>query len=526
MTDYGHALEFGAFLTPAAAGHETVSRLAGYADDIGLDLIGVQDHPYQAAFLDTWTLLSYLAARTRRVRLFPDVANLPLRPPAVLARSAASLDILSGGRAELGLGAGAFTDGVAAMGGPRRAAGEGVAALAEAIEVIRALWGRPLDRPGQDRPGQDRPAGDQTGRGIRMAGEHYRLAGAHPGPVPPHPIGIWVGSYQPRMLRLTGRLADGWLPSSAYAAPDQIAGMTKLIDAAAEDTGRDPAAIRRIYNISGRFAGRGGAGFLDGPPGRWADQLTELALEYGMSGFILAPGPDAERDLRILAEEVAPRVREAVERARRRDGDGPETSGAEAPAGPPALVTASASPSGAAGRPGRPHAPKGDWSALAPQQRARAQQLVQVHDHLRKEMTQIEDVIDQVAAGQAGPEAARSVLNQLTMRQNYWTLGAFCASYCRLLTLHHTIEDEAMFPELVRGQESLAPVIRQLSLEHEEIAGILTSLDAALVDMMEDSGKLAEVRDHAEQLSALLGSHLDYEEEELLEPLGRLDIAL
>jgi hemerythrin-like domain-containing protein len=78
----------------------------------------------------------------------------------------------------------------------------------------------------------------------------------------------------------------------------------------------------------------------------------------------------------------------------------------------------------------------------------------------------------------------------------------------------------------VRGQESLAPVIRQLSQEHEEIAGVLTSLDAALVDMMEDSGKLAEVRDRAEQLSALLGSHLDYEEEELLEPLGRLDIAL
>ena len=189
-------------------------------------------------------------------------------------------------------------------------------------------------------------------------------------------------------------------------------------------------------------------------------------------------------------------------------------------------MNAPASPGGVTERPGRPHASKGDWSALTPQQRARANQLVQVHDHLREEMTQIEDVIDQVAAGWANPEAARTVISQLTMRQNYWTLGAFCASYCRLLTLHHTIEDEAMFPELVRGQESLAPVIRQLSQEHEEIAGILTSLDAALVDMMEDSGKLAEVRDRAEQLSALLGSHLDYEEEELLEPLGRLDIAL
>jgi alkanesulfonate monooxygenase SsuD/methylene tetrahydromethanopterin reductase-like flavin-dependent oxidoreductase (luciferase family)/hemerythrin-like domain-containing protein len=516
MTDYGHAVEFGAFLTPAVAGHETVSRLAGYADDIGLDLIGIQDHPYQPTFLDTWTLLSYLAARTRRVRLFPDVANLPLRPPAVLARSAASLDILSGGRLELGLGAGAFWDGVAAMGGPRRTPGEGVAALAEAIKVIRALWGQPLDAPAPDRPG----------RGISVAGEHYRLAGAHPGPVPPHPIGIWVGSYQPRMLRLTGRLADGWLPSSAYAAPDQIAGMTKLLDAAAEDAGRDPASIRRIYNIAGRFTRRPGGGFLDGPPARWAEQLTELALEYGMSGFVLAPGPDAERDLRLLAEEVAPLVREAVGRARQ-DVAQPEASGAEPrPSEPVTLVAGSSSTGDVAGHAGRPRAPKGNPAALTAEQRARAHQLVQVHDHLRREMAQLEDVIDQVAAGRADPEAARSMINQLTMRQNYWTLGAFCASYCRLLTLHHTIEDEAMFPELVRGQESLAPVIRQLSQEHEEIAGVLTGLDAALVDMIEDSGKLAEVRDRAEQLSALLLSHLDYEEEELLEPLGRLDIAL
>ncbi len=409
------------------------------------------------------------------------------------------------------------------MGGPRRTPGEGVAALAEAIEVIRALWGQPLDQPAEDRPG----------RGIRFAGEHYRLAGAHPGPVPPHPIGIWVGSYQPRMLRLTGQLADGWLPSSAYAAPDQIAGMTKLIDAAAEDAGRDPARIRRIYNVSGRFTSRPGGGFLDGPPDLWAEQLTELALEYGMSGFVLAPGPDAERDLRILAEEVAPGVREAVERARRQDaaqpdtsGAEPDTSGAEAPSEPVALVTGSASPGGVAERTGRPRAPKGDPAALTAEQRARAHQLVEVHNHLRNEMAQIEDVIGQVAAGRADPEAARSVINQLTMRQNYWTLGAFCASYCRLLTLHHTIEDEAVFPALVRGQESLGPVIRQLHQEHEEIAGVLTSLDAALVDMMEDTGKLAEVRDRAEQLSALLLSHLDYEEEELLEPLGRLDIAL
>lgn len=140
MPDYGHDLRFGAFLTPTAEDHDEVIRLTRLADGIGLDLIGIQDHPYQPAFLDTWTLLTHLAAHTDRVTLFPHVANLPLRPPAVLARSAATLDILSGGRTELGIGAGAFWDAITALGGPRRTPAEAVDALEEAIAVIRAMW--------------------------------------------------------------------------------------------------------------------------------------------------------------------------------------------------------------------------------------------------------------------------------------------------------------------------------------------------------------------------------------------------
>ncbi|HEY7592875.1 MAG TPA: LLM class flavin-dependent oxidoreductase, partial [Actinophytocola sp.] len=139
MPDYGHPLEFGVFLPPQADAVEDTLTLARLADAVGLDLVSVQDHPYQAAFLDTWTLLSAIAASTTSVRVFPNVANLPLRPPAVLARSAATLDILSGGRAELGLGAGSFWDAIAGMGGPRRTPGESVRALEEAIGVIRAL---------------------------------------------------------------------------------------------------------------------------------------------------------------------------------------------------------------------------------------------------------------------------------------------------------------------------------------------------------------------------------------------------
>jgi alkanesulfonate monooxygenase SsuD/methylene tetrahydromethanopterin reductase-like flavin-dependent oxidoreductase (luciferase family) len=118
MGDYGRQLEFGHFLVPNA--DAPLLETARAADRAGLDLIGVQDHPYQRRYVDTWTLLSMIAAGTERVRVFPDVANLPLRPPAVLAKAAASLDVLSGGRAELGLGAGGFSEAIEAFGGPSR----------------------------------------------------------------------------------------------------------------------------------------------------------------------------------------------------------------------------------------------------------------------------------------------------------------------------------------------------------------------------------------------------------------------
>src|ERR1700761_9131356 len=140
MPDYGHDLLFGVFVPPSAQQADAVLALAQRADEAGLDLVSVQDHPYNPQFLDAWTLLTAIAVATARVRVFPNVANLPLRPPAMLARQAATLDILRGCRAELGLGAGAFADAAAAMGGSRRSPAEGVGALREAIGVLRALW--------------------------------------------------------------------------------------------------------------------------------------------------------------------------------------------------------------------------------------------------------------------------------------------------------------------------------------------------------------------------------------------------
>jgi alkanesulfonate monooxygenase SsuD/methylene tetrahydromethanopterin reductase-like flavin-dependent oxidoreductase (luciferase family) len=255
-------------------------------------LIGIQDHPYQYRFLDTWTLISALAVQTETIRFFPDVANLPLRPPSVLAKSAASLDVITGGRVELGLGAGSFWQAIEAMGGARRRPGEALAALEEAIQVIRLVWS-----------GQ---------RGARFAGRHYSLRGANTGPVPAHPMQIWIGASGPRMLALTGRLADGWIPSSSYVPPEKLPEMNRRIDEAALQAGRDPAKIRRLYNLMGRITGGERGGYLEGPVGYWVAELVRLAREYRMDSFIFAPQEPTEEQIRLFAGQVVPAVRDEL----------------------------------------------------------------------------------------------------------------------------------------------------------------------------------------------------------------------
>ncbi|HEX6509220.1 MAG TPA: LLM class flavin-dependent oxidoreductase, partial [Chloroflexota bacterium] len=146
MTDYGHDLLFGTFITPLAQPALHAVELAMVSERAGLDLVTFQDHPYQPRFHDIWTLLSFVASRTRQIHVSGNVLNLPLRQPAVLARSSASLDLLSGGRVELGIGAGGFWDAIEAMGGRRLTAGQSIKALEEAIQIIREIWA--TDKPG------------------------------------------------------------------------------------------------------------------------------------------------------------------------------------------------------------------------------------------------------------------------------------------------------------------------------------------------------------------------------------------
>jgi alkanesulfonate monooxygenase SsuD/methylene tetrahydromethanopterin reductase-like flavin-dependent oxidoreductase (luciferase family)/FAD/FMN-containing dehydrogenase len=306
MPDYLHRLEFGTFITPSNDPATTPVALAQLSEQLNYDLVTFQDHPYQPAFLDTWTLLTWVAAQTERIRVSGNVLNVPLRPPAVLARAAVSLDRLSGGRFDLALGAGGFWDAIEAMGGRRLEPGQAVQALEEAIDVIRGVWDAENKTP------------------LRVPGEFHHVNGAQRGPAPAHDIPIWIGAYKPRMQRLVGRRADGWLPSLAYLKPGDLAAGNAKIDEAAQQVGRDPREIRRILNVSGKFQPQT-SGTLQGPADQWVETLLPLAVRDGIGTFVL--GSDDPRTLQTFAEEVIPALREAVSVER----------GPERPAGAPVV---------------------------------------------------------------------------------------------------------------------------------------------------------------------------------------------
>ena len=310
MPDYGHDLTFGTFITPQAQRPQDAVALAQLTERAGLELATFQDHPYQPAFLDTWTLLSWVAAQTETLRVAPNVLNLPLRQPAVMARAAASLDLLSGGRVELGLGAGAFWDGIEAMGGERLTPGQSVDALSEAIDVIRGIWDV------------------STRRGVRVDGEHHRVTGAKRGPEPAHDIGLWLGAYKPRMLRLTGRKADGWLPSLAYMAPD---GVRRRQRARSTRRPRRPAATRARSGGCSTCRARSARERVPGGPARAVGRGAAAARARARLQHVHRRWATTRPRSSVFGGEVAPALREAV--ARERASAGTPTGPRPRPAG-------------------------------------------------------------------------------------------------------------------------------------------------------------------------------------------------
>lgn len=302
MTDNLLPPLFGASIDPAVTEAQDAFHRAKMADESGLDLITIMDHPYNRRLFDTWTLLTALAMRTERVHLGTNVASLPLRPPAMLAKMAATLDVLSGGRVELGLGAGAYWPGIKAYGGPERSPGEAYEAFRDALHILQGAW-------------------QNTGRSFSYEGSVYQVQGMRPGPAPAHPIRIWVGASGPRMLRLVGRLADGILVSTTYVPPERLLEINDLINEGANQAGRPPSAVRRGYNLMGiidlgrpdtQITKQEGSNIY-GPVQHWVDELVRLYRDYKQDTFIFWP-VDGNKLLQLetFAHEVVPAVKEQL----------------------------------------------------------------------------------------------------------------------------------------------------------------------------------------------------------------------
>ncbi|GHO87131.1 LLM class flavin-dependent oxidoreductase [Dictyobacter formicarum] len=299
--NYGHLLKFGTSITPVHDTPEMAVSLAKRSEELGYDLVAFQDHPDQPELLDTWTLLSWVAAQTKRIHIAATALNVPMRPPAVLAHAAASLDLLSAGRLDLALGAGQSWNEIEAMGGLRLTQSEAADVLNEAMEVVRGLLAGSTRMP------------------LRFRGNYYQLAGAQRGPVSAHDIPIWLEGTQLSVLRLVGQQADGWLTSIGSMKAGEFQAAHKIIDEAAIKAGRDPRELRRLVNISGEFLSAH-EGFLRGPSKQWVDDLLPLVVEDGVGTFILT-SDDAET-IEQFAREVIPVLREAVEHMRP-DASGP-----------------------------------------------------------------------------------------------------------------------------------------------------------------------------------------------------------
>jgi alkanesulfonate monooxygenase SsuD/methylene tetrahydromethanopterin reductase-like flavin-dependent oxidoreductase (luciferase family) len=262
------------------------------ADELGFDFVSVSDHPVGSTpTFETWTLLSWIAAATTRVGIAPRVLGVPYRSPGMVAKMAESFDRLSGGRLILGLGAGSADDEHRALGLGVRSPREKTTGLEEAITIVRGLWGA---------------------SGFSFEGELYRTEEATIEPKPRRAIPIWLGTFAPRALAVTGRLADGWIPSLSYAGPDVIVGMRERVLEAGRRAGRDPSEITCAYNIELELRREpgGDASRIVGPPAFVAERIHGF-MELGFSAFNLIVGDNPER-LDEVAAEVVPLLRAAA----------------------------------------------------------------------------------------------------------------------------------------------------------------------------------------------------------------------
>jgi alkanesulfonate monooxygenase SsuD/methylene tetrahydromethanopterin reductase-like flavin-dependent oxidoreductase (luciferase family) len=276
-------------------------RHARLADEAGLDIFNVSDHPYFAERLDAYAALGFVLGATSNITGAVIMTNLLSRPAPILARTVTGLSTISRGRVILGIGAGGMWEEIVALGVPRLSPGARIRALEEAIMVVRALSG----------------GGDP----VTFDGEFYQVTDLTPAAAPTPPI--WIGALGPKALAVTGRHADGWIPGhlADWRSPT-VAESRTIVDEAAASVGRLPTDVDTIYNVSGRITrdpraetrddeGR----WIGGGVTQWVEELTFAVLERAATAFIyiLPPGEILDdTTLSLWAHEIVPAVREAI----------------------------------------------------------------------------------------------------------------------------------------------------------------------------------------------------------------------
>lgn len=288
---FGSRLVFGAGGAVAGLTASRTLDLAQSADELGFELFSLSDHLHShSPTVEPLVTLSWLAGRTRRIELATNVLALPHRPPAVVAKTAETVDRLSGGRFVLGLGGGGFDQELHAFGLADRTPAQKITGQREAIGIIRGLW---------------------ANVSTTVRGEEFGVDGARIEPRPAHPIPIWLGSYGPRALALTGALADGWLPSIGRVGLDRARQMRAAVLAAARGAGRDPAAVTCACNVIVRLGRDVPASpqAVGGSVPAVVEQLVEI-VAAGFTALLLAVPTVADQE--TLAHEVIPAVRAAA----------------------------------------------------------------------------------------------------------------------------------------------------------------------------------------------------------------------
>jgi alkanesulfonate monooxygenase SsuD/methylene tetrahydromethanopterin reductase-like flavin-dependent oxidoreductase (luciferase family) len=303
MNEFKSKIFLGINIDPNVTELNEAFKVTEIADNNNVDLIGIQDHPYIGFFFDTLTLISYLSAKTKRIKFIPNVANLPLRLPTVLAKSIATLDILTKGRIELGLGAGANLKAVENYGGPKRNLREAIEALEEAIIVIRLIWGLNVKT-----------------KTVSFIGKYYRLQNAYPGPFPHHKIGIWLGANGKRMLELTGKLAEGWTISMFYVSPEEIKEKIKILEKACLNNGRKLNDIIRNYNLAGEITKENQGPYIDSDnlihasTEEWIELIIKFYKDLNMNSFIFWPtSKEKFEQIKLFCEKICPIIKEQIQ---------------------------------------------------------------------------------------------------------------------------------------------------------------------------------------------------------------------